>query len=464
MLVGNISSKIISTLGSTSSLMPLMVKDAVDSASITYYSYKAGGKIEGRDRAIDEFGTQAIWIGGIPFFKKLIDKTAYKIAKISPNVDPRVLKDNDYAEWAVKNAKGFMGKTDGLIGKAKNFLGIKNVAESVENAVKGAAENVAKTKNLYAGKVIAATALTLISYFSLNKLKQKTTKKEVEDKVKKEIAAEKVQSNVSQELFGNSAKNNVAFSAVFNSPQKPSFKGLGAKVVDGILFNPVHNMKLIDAGITTERLAQSRNKTEFFEHSIKEGVFWFFMYGLSNLLQKGINKVSQNVFKKPVDIDIKVLMDDEFKNALKSGKIVEDAAKLPDAKAPLKEFLEFLTANPDNMLVKAAKKSGIIETVSNSADINTAKYISREEVNGLADNLKNISKYFDDSKETIEKYLKKTKGFKVASVLLSLGVSCFVLGYDVPNLVYKFRKKETGSTDFHVEKDIEKKLEEGAKV
>lgn len=467
MSIGNISSKIISTLGSPSSIIPLMVKDAVDSASITYYSYKAGGKIEGRDRAIDEFGTQAIWIGGIPFFKKIIDKTAYKLAKVSPNVDPRIFKDNDYAEWAKTNAKGFMGKTDGLVGKVKNFLGIKNVAESVQQAVEGvtenAAENAIKIKKLYGAKVIAATVLTLISYFSLNKLKQKTTKKEVEAKVKTEHSFGKLQEN-NQAFLNNSAKTNVAFSAVFSNAKKPSFKGLGANIADGILFNPVHNMKLIDAGITTERLAQSRNKTEFFEHAIKEGVFWFFMYGLSNLLQKGINKASQGIFKKPVDLDIKLLMDDEFKSALASGKVAEDAFKMPDEKAPLKEFLEFLTSNPDSAVVKAAKKSGIIETVNGSDAINTAKFIDRKEVNTLADNLKNISDYFNNSKESIEKYLKKTKGLKVGSVILSLGACCFVLGYVVPELVYRFRKKETGSKDFHVEKDIEKNLEKNAKA
>ncbi len=447
MSIGNISSKIISTLGSPSSLMPLMVKDAVDSASITYYSYKAGGKIEGRDRAIDEFGTQAIWIGGIPFFKKLIDKTAYKLAKISPNVDPRILKENDYAEWAIKNATGFMGKAK----------------ESVKDAVSSAIENAPKTKKLYAGKVIAATVLTLISYFSLNKLKQNTTKKEVEEKVKTEQGAGKLQES-NQEFLNSTAKNNVAFSAVFSNAKSPSFKGLGSSIAEGILFNPVHNMKLIDAGITTERLAQSRNKTEFVEHGIKEGVFWFFMYGLSNLLQKGINKVSQAAFKKPVDLDIKLLMDDGFKSALSSGKVAEDLTKMPDEKAPLKEFLEFLTSNPENAVVKAAKKSGIIETVNDSELINTAKFISRKEVNELAGNLKNINNYFNNSKESIEKYLKKTKGLKVGSVVLSLATCCFVLGYVVPELVYRFRKKDTGSTEFHVEKDIEKNMEKNAKA
>ena len=73
MSIQAISTKIISTLGNKESLVPIMIKDGVDSTSLTLKSFKEGGPVEGIDRAIDEFGTQAIWIGGIPLFKKLID-------------------------------------------------------------------------------------------------------------------------------------------------------------------------------------------------------------------------------------------------------------------------------------------------------------------------------------------------------------------------------------------------------
>ena len=75
--------KITSTFGDHSSLLPLFTKDVVNSAGMTAFSYEAGGKIEGKDRFIDEFGTQGIWLGGLPFFKWMFNKTAYKIANIS---------------------------------------------------------------------------------------------------------------------------------------------------------------------------------------------------------------------------------------------------------------------------------------------------------------------------------------------------------------------------------------------
>ena len=80
MSIQSITTKVISTLGNKESLIPIIVKDGVDSTALTVKSFKEGGAVEGTDRFIDEFGTQAIWVGGIPFYKKLIDWTAYKMA------------------------------------------------------------------------------------------------------------------------------------------------------------------------------------------------------------------------------------------------------------------------------------------------------------------------------------------------------------------------------------------------
>ena len=59
------ASTIYSTLGNNSSLIPLAIKDVANSSGLTAASYIAGDKHEGKDRFIDEFGTQAIWLGCI---------------------------------------------------------------------------------------------------------------------------------------------------------------------------------------------------------------------------------------------------------------------------------------------------------------------------------------------------------------------------------------------------------------
>ncbi|MBQ3642397.1 hypothetical protein II906_10820 [bacterium] len=444
MSIQGITTKVISTLGNKESLVPIMIKDGVDSTSLTLKSFKEGGLVEGIDRGIDEYGTQAIWIGGIPAYKKIFDWTVYKLAKINPKVDPRVIANKEYAAWAKENAQGF----------------ISEKGETVKDALNKCLEDGGKkAKNLYTGKVIAATALTLATFFLMTKGKQKNTK----DTVIRDLNNNTINSNNDVLMYSKPDEMFDKFSLKDEKEKdKPSFKGIVNKVVEGVMFNPVHNMKIIDAGITTERIACSRNKVEFAEHSIKEGAFLFFVYGFGNLIEKGINKFSNKVLNKPIDLDIDVLMDGKLKEALSKGKIAEDLSKLPEKSKSLTDKLNFIVENPDNIIVQAAKKSKVVSTVKDAAGnsvVDTSKFIDTGAVEKIAENLGNISKKFVDSGETVDKFLAKTKGLKVASVAANVGISCLFLGYLIPKAIYKYREWKTGTTSFHVANDIKKENE-----
>ena len=69
----SINGYIYSKLSNNSSLVPLAVKDIANSCGLTAASYIAGDTVEGKDRFIDEFGTQAIWLWGIPAYKMLLE-------------------------------------------------------------------------------------------------------------------------------------------------------------------------------------------------------------------------------------------------------------------------------------------------------------------------------------------------------------------------------------------------------
>ena len=94
-MISSVTSYIYSNLGSNSSLLPLMVKDVANSVGLTAGSYITGKNVESQDRFIDEFGTEAIWIGAIPFFKGLTNFTAYKILGIDPKFDVRNFKNKE---------------------------------------------------------------------------------------------------------------------------------------------------------------------------------------------------------------------------------------------------------------------------------------------------------------------------------------------------------------------------------
>ena len=247
----NLTSSLISTLGNSSSKVPLAVKDITNSLGMTYQSYKAGGKLEGKDRFIDEFGTQAIWLFGIPFFQGVINKTLYKKMGYNPDVDIRVVasKNKNLVQQAIDNAP----------------------TEQIKQDITKAYNNLPVFKKLFYGKFVAATALTLAAYLALTKIKQHITKKQVEkDFTKKVELADKKRASQAQERIAA----NPTFSAFGSKANKnPSFGSL-----QSFMFDPVKNMLILDGGIAAERLGESRTKGEFAEYAFKEGSFIFFMY------------------------------------------------------------------------------------------------------------------------------------------------------------------------------------------
>ena len=454
MLINKVTSK----FGDHSSLLPLFTKDVVNSAGMTAFSYDAGGKIEAKDRFIDEFGTQAIWMGGLPGFKWAFDKTIYTLAKINPNIDARLLKDKEQLAIAQQYAK---------------TLENKNIANDLAKAVK----NSKLTTNLFIGKFATATALTLASFFTLVKVKQNYTKKQIE----KEFWAKK-----SEEHFYN---NNVAKSPAFKAfttdsnltSQKGSnvsFKGLGSTLTN-FMIDPVKNLFLVDAGITGERLLASRTKTEFAETTIKEGSLLFFLYVAGKYVQTGIEKISDKFFKKPIDLHAEVLDSKYLKESIKTGKINEDIQAVKNLMSDKTKLYQYIydSKNADNTVIKAAKHSGVIKTIvkgnwwekltgkaTNTHLIDPQKYINLSEIDDTANYLKKLADKAPKSEEALNKFLKGCRNMKIGSVAANMGLTCLFLGLIVPYSMMKYREKhQNGNKEFHVQSEIERQLEQSFK-
>lgn len=454
--------KLTTAFGDHSSLLPLFTKDIVNSTGMTAFSYNAGGKIEAKDRFIDEFGTQAIWMGGLPFFKWAIDKSVYKIAKINPDVDVRLLNDIQQLEVAQKYAKS---------------LENKSIAQSLENAAK----NSAKTKGLFIGKFAAATALTLASFFTLVKVKQHYTKKEIE----KQFWAKKSQ----QHVYDSNIAKNPTFKAFMSnsadiqnakSSKNPSFKSLGS-ALKGVMFDPVQNLFIVDAGITGERLINSRTKTEFAETAIKEGSLLFFLYVAGRYVQRGIEKISENIFKKPIDLHAEVLSSDYMKDSIVSGKVYDDVKSITDLASDNKKLFELIYSNEkaslENTVIKAAKKSGLIKTIKqggfidkmlgkavDTGIIDPHQYINPNDMQSFAKNIKKLADSSPKGEKAVAEFLKKCRNMKIGSVAANMGITCLFLGLIVPYSMMKYRaKQQNGNKDFHVQAEIEKQLEKSFK-
>lgn len=451
--------KLTSAFGDHSSLLPLFTKDVVNSAGMTAFSYEAGGKIEAKDRFIDEFGTQAIWMGGLPFFKWGIDKTVYKLAKINPDIDVRLLKDKEQLSVAQKYAQSIKGRDE--------------IAASLSDAVK----NTKLARGLFLGKFFTATALTLASFFTLVKAKQYYTKKQIE----KQFWAKKSQ----ESAYNNNIAKSPAFKAFAiqenenkkNPSKNVSFKGLGS-ALSSFMFDPVKNLFIVDAGITGERLINSRTKIEFAETAIKEGSLLFFLYVAGRYVQKGIEKLSEFV-GKPIDLHAEVLSSDELKRAIKTGKINDDISVIKNLMSDKKALFEYLydSKNQDNSVIKAAKQSGVIKTIVdgtwlqklsgkgiNTNIIDSHQYIKPDNINDIALYLEKLVKKAPKDEKALEKFLKQCRNMKIASVAGNMGITCMFLGLIVPHAMMKYREKQqNGNKNFHVQSQIEQQLEKSFK-
>lgn len=432
MQANTISNIIISKLGDPSSRIPLGIKDTINSSGITYFSYDAGGKLEGKDRFIDEFGTQAIWLFGLPIFKKIADKTLYKFKKLDPNIDVRVAASKDHAEFAAKvlNNKG---------DEAKKTL------QSLNNAI----QKLPTFKALFYSKFAIATILTFASYFALTKYKQNITEKA--------ITKEYIQQKANKDFLLSKTKD----TKQFKNFHKMTFAGKTKKIqsfkgIESFMFNPVKNMMLIDAGITTERLHKSRNKYEFAEYAIKEGSLLFFMYAAGEWIQNGIQKAVSKYLKTPIDMDLRFINSDTLKNAL-GTKELNDEIKTVLSLNTQKEILDYIAQNQKSVIVEGAKLSGLIAKFKNG-EINPAAYIDTNDIKSLAKSLENFSKKAAESEHTLGSFVKRARNYKIAAIISNIGICCAALGYIMPKIMFEYRKKKAGTKDFHVANQIKEKL------
>ena len=432
----NIGSKLVSKLGSPNSRIPLAAKDIFNSAGYTYFSYDAGGKIEGKDRLVDEVGTGALWLFGIPAYKKLIDKTILKKAGISPEVDVRILKDNDYLKKAIENAP----------------------TPAIIKDLKKAGANIPKTKALTILKFGMSLGLTMLSYFALTKFKQNMTKKNIE----KEFLAKQIESQ--PQTLSPYNKENPIFSdfTIINKQQKnPSFGSSNlSRVAESIVLNPINNMFILDTCISGERLSSARTKGEFAEYGIKEGSFLFFVYVADKLIKKGIETASEKILKSPIKLDAKFLSTNLAENILKQKSLqdeIKEFSKKFGKNCDTNALYEYIFKNQNSTVVEAAKSSGIISTIK-TGQIDTRKYIDVKKMQELAENLQKFISSSTNSNNT-KSYLNKIKALKVGSTMLNIGVCCLFLGYVVPKMMYDYRKKhQNGKNDFHVKTEYEKEL------
>ena len=434
------ASTIYSTLGNNSSLIPLGIKDVANSCGLTAASYIAGDKVEGKDRFIDEFGTQAIWLGGIPAYKYILDKTLFKHAKLDPQVDVRLLKNKKILELAQEFAP----------------------SEEIRKSITKAANHQKLFKTLTLTKFAASTALTALSYFGLTKFRHQYTEKQITKDYldnKKKAA----------ESFGSrDIPFSSKFSAVHSDKKKAQVSFTGG--LQDFMFNPVKNLMIVDGVITGERLSHSRNPQDFMGYVIKEGSFWLFMYLAGPMIAKALEKHSEIFNKKSIDLDARVIENEGFKNAFKDGSLKTHLNAFKANQNISDAYLYKFAVNPENnenLIVKMAKESDIIPRLNISmfkkhpTIVDTRKYINLDDLRDIGTKIDKLLKQYEQSGEDIDTFFNSVRKLKRASVIKNIGACIGALGVIAPTIMLAIRYFG-GDKDYQVKKDVEAKLDSQA--
>lgn len=471
------ASKIYSTLGNENSLIPLAIKDIANSTGLTAASYIAGDQTEGRDRFIDEFGTQAIWLFGIPFYKKLLDLAMFKSIGFDPKVDVRILKNPDIFKKAIEHAP------------------TEEIKASLEKIGKSQ-KNTKLFKGLSFGKFVASTFLTIASYYGLTKFRHHNTEKHIKEEfLKKQAELKKGQPQNPQfsqhskgfgqlqnvpTAFGNVHKN----TSFNNKDQNPSFTG-----IQDFMFSPTKNLMIVDGSITAERIFESRNLQDTIGYIVKEGSFWAFMYLLGGRIQKHVENSTEKKHNMNIQLDSRVIESEELKNALKNKELPSILQAFKDLKTDVNIY-DFICnpLNKDNVIVKMAKMSDIIKVTDNKTptggtfsklmqkllpqkDLNSAvdtrAYVDLDQVKGINEKLGKLYEQFNTFKsktagksedELLTAFLKDLKKYKRISVLKNIGACIGALGVVCPAIMLALRFCSKDNREFKVKSQIEEQL------
>lgn len=420
--------KIYSTLGNPNSLIPLAVKDSAATAGMTAGSYFTG-KEEGEDRLIDEIGTEFIWLGGLPFFKWVYDNTVFKALGLDAKFDARNLKDKDVFEKIKEHAP----------------------TETIKNNIEKIAKKESLFKNAVATKFVVSTALTVASYMGLTKFKQNYTEKKIRENLIAEYSAKKAKETKEENINKTNkeqASKNVAF------------KGIGP-MVESFAFSPVKNMWILDGFITEERLRESRSPQEFIGYAIKEASTLLFMYCVGDKIQEALEKRAKEKYNKTIGLDARVLEDNFLKKAFEDGSIQKSLDEFKSANKSSADLYEFIHKNPDNLIVKTAKKSDLISVVKDTEFIDTRKYIDLKDIEGIDTKLTELYKQYKEAiakGDSSEKFFNGVKKLKRHSILTNIGTCIFALGVVTPAIMLGKRLVGKDDSEFETKKEIRKQL------
>lgn len=400
-----IVTNIISAIGNNSSIYPLLVRDCcIEAPSKILIARKENLKESKeiandatREKIIDEYATSGIWLGGIPmveyFSDKFISKKGY-----NPIVNLNLFKTE-------KNKEAYQG-IEYNINKFKNIQA-KDVQDAVQDLIK-VKNNKESFEKLLTKKFCAATIIpTIIMGFVLPKLNFALTKKIREKKVPQKAES----------------KKEISFTGSFTS------QIANLRTVD--------KMAISDGGLTVGRVTTSRNKDEAWANAFRMIGSMILNFVTPIYIAKGLDKLANKLFNINVNLDPKILADNEFINTIKNSKV-----ELPKSNTE-KDLIDFIDNKPQALFSRFAQKTGKVSYLK-SGYRDPRKFVDIKDLGKFRNEFENFIAKAKQSKN-IENFARKAKFVKSANILANVGISSFLLAGVLPAATYKFIKLTTGS-------------------
>ena len=392
---------IISAIGNNSSIYPLLVRDCgieiPAKVGMTYEQNLKDSKLMAknavRERLIDEYGTSAIWLGGIPAIDYLCCKGIEKLG-YNPKINPDLFKENS---------------NQGLKYNIEKF---KNIAPKEVEEMKKILANKNTYEKLLAGKFFLSTAIPILMMgFCLPKMNFALTAK--------------LREKQNQKL-----NNNANVKQKLQTGENISFKGAASVFAN---MSTVNKMAITDGGLTVGRVATARNKYEKLEMAFKMSGMMFLNFVAPWWIAAGFDKISNVLFKTNVDLDPKILNDKEFINSIKNNSL----------KLPKDSIIEFLDKNPDEKFSKFAEKFCGVKYLNNRTR-DPRQFVNEKKIKAFQNEIEKFSKQAKES-GNIEKYAKKALKVKSGNIVANVALSSFLLAVALPKITFILRKKITGS-------------------
>ncbi len=403
---------IISAIGNNNSVYPLLLRDCgievPTKVALTYKQNKEDkevARLATRERLFDEYTVSAVWLGGIPLLEKINGKFL-KNRGFNPDISSKLLKE------------------ESCQGLDYNINKFKSLAPEAVKDLEFLKANQAKYKKLLGGKILAETAIPIaLMGFVIPKLIfawTASTKRELAKK--REASLQNDTFTPQMKKMDDFARKNLAFKG-----------GLSALAE----MSTVQKMALTDGGYAVGRVATARKKNEAYDIAFKMAGMMFLNFVFPKQLAKMLDKTTGKAANTNLNLDIKMLDDKEFMDAIKNKKL-----SLPDVKTG-EELLDSVDKNPDSLFVKYADKYKKVTMLENGVR-DPRRYVDLKDLKAFRDDIAQISENALKS-GNVPKFMKKAKVLKGVNILANVGISSFLLAYGLPKAQFAFRRIVTGS-------------------